>query len=381
MEVWDGDVRVAYVEKDTPRSMADLTVPIPDPKPWSPDSPHLYDLVIRLLHEGRLTDEIRSYAGMRSVALKDGWLHLNGEPTYLAMVLDQGYWPESYLAAPSWEALKADVEWVKRLGFNGVRKHQKIESPIWLAWCDRLGLLVWEEMPNARAWSLEAEEHLAAEWERAVRRDFNHPCIVAWVPVNESMGFPGLQKSHPGQYAYLERIAILTRRLDPERPVVDNDGWEHTDITDICAIHDYTPTAEGLRERLRGEAARRPPPGERLGLRQADVRARLPLPGAADHAHRGRRLPDGAARSAQGEVGLAVRRLRHDVLPGRPAAQVRGADGGHRLPPLRFRLSATRSSRTWSRSATACSPTTGRPRSPPNGSPPSTARLLDTRRP
>ena len=194
-------------------------------------------------------DEVRSYAGMRSVELRDGWLRLNGQPTYLAMVLDQGYWPQSYLAPPSDEALKADVEWVKKMGFNGVRKHQKIEDPRWLAWCDRLGLMVWEEMPNARAWSSEAEEHLAAEWERAVRRDFNHPCIVAWVPVNESMGFPGLQKNHPGQYAFLERIATLTRRLDPERPVVDNDGWEHTDITDICAIHDYTPTAERLRDR------------------------------------------------------------------------------------------------------------------------------------
>ncbi len=154
-----------------------------------------------------------------------------------------------YLAAPSDAALRADVEWVKRLGFNGVRKHQKIEDPRWLYWCDKLGLLVWSEMANARAWSSEAEEHLTAEWERAVRRDYNHPCIIAWVPVNESMGFPGLQKSHPGQYAYLERITTLTRSLDPERPVIDNDGWEHTDITDICAIHDYTPTAEGLRAR------------------------------------------------------------------------------------------------------------------------------------
>jgi hypothetical protein len=165
------------------------------------------------------------------------------------MVLDQGYWPESYLAAPSDEALRADVEWVKRFGFNGVRKHQKIEDPRWLYWCDRLGLLVWEEMPNARRWSSQAEERLAAEWKRAVRRDYSHPCIIAWVPVNESMGFPRLGREHPGQYAFIERMVAMTRRLDPKRPVIDNDGWEHTDITDICAIHDYTPTAELLRER------------------------------------------------------------------------------------------------------------------------------------
>ncbi|HYE75789.1 MAG TPA: glycoside hydrolase family 2 TIM barrel-domain containing protein, partial [Blastocatellia bacterium] len=165
------------------------------------------------------------------------------------MVLDQGYWPESYLAAPSDEALRADVEWVKRLGFNGARKHQKIEDPRWLYWCDKLGLLVWSEMANARSWSSKGEEDLLAAWERAVRRDYNHPCIITWVPVNESMGFPGLQENHPGQYAFLERVVGLTRRLDPYRPVIDNDGWEHTDVTDICAIHDYTPTAEGLRER------------------------------------------------------------------------------------------------------------------------------------
>jgi hypothetical protein len=159
------------------------------------------------------------------------------------------YLSRPVLAAPSDEALREDVQWAKQLGFNGARKHQKIEDPRWLYWCDRLGLLVWAEMPNARAWSSEAEEFLLAEWERAVCRDLNHPSVITWVPVNESMGFPGLQESHPGQYAFLERIVAATRRLDPHRPVIDNDGWEHTDITDICAIHDYTPTAAELRQR------------------------------------------------------------------------------------------------------------------------------------
>ncbi len=166
------------------------------------------------------------------------------------MVLDQGYWPDGGMTAPSDDALRARTwEWTKRFGFNGARKHQKIEDPRWLYWCDKLGLLVWAEMPNARAWSSEAEEWLLAEWERAVRRDANHPCVITWVPVNESMGFPALQQHHPGQYAFIERIVALTRRLDPHLPVIDNDGWEHTDVTDICAIHDYTPTAEGLRAR------------------------------------------------------------------------------------------------------------------------------------
>lgn len=126
-----------------------------------------------------------------------------------------------------------------------------MEDPRWLYWCDRLGLLVWGEMPNARAWSVVAEDRLVVEWERAVRRDYNHPCSITWVPLNESMGFPGLREDHPGQYAFVERLVALTRRLDPSRPVIDNDGWEHTDVTDICAIHDYTATAEGLRARYR----------------------------------------------------------------------------------------------------------------------------------
>jgi hypothetical protein len=162
------------------------------------------------------------------------------------MILDQGYWPQSYLTAPSDEALQTDIGWAKAFGFNGIRKHQKIEDPRWLYWCDRLGVMVWEEMPNGREWSLEAEEKLSAEWQRAVRRDYNHPCIVAWVPVNESMGFPQLAQKHAGQYAFIERMVRTTRRMDATRPVIDNDGWEHTDIADVCAIHDYSPSSEVL---------------------------------------------------------------------------------------------------------------------------------------
>lgn len=248
-EVLDGAEVVAHTIKDVTSATVDVTLVIPAVKLWSPESPHLYRLKVRLFEADRMLDEVESYAGLRSIELREGRLCLNGRRIYLAMVLDQGYWPESYLAAPSDEAMRADVEWVRRLGFNGVRKHQKIEDPRWLYWCDTLGLLVWSEMANARSWSDQAEESLVAEWERVVRRDLNHPCIITWVPVNESMGFPELRNNHPGQYAFLERIVELTRRLDPHRPVIDNDGWEHTDLTDICAIHDYTSTGEGLRAR------------------------------------------------------------------------------------------------------------------------------------
>ncbi|MDT5063422.1 MAG: hypothetical protein QOH63_3881 [Acidobacteriota bacterium] len=253
-EALDCERVVARTQEETTAATATLKLKIPNAKLWSPASPHLYDLRIRLFDGDHLLDEITSYTGLRDVELREGRVWLNGKQTFLAMVLDQGYWPESYLAAPSDEALRADVEWTKRLGFNGARKHQKIEDPRWLYWCDQLGLLVWEEMPNAREWSSMAEERLSAEWKRAVQRDYNHPCIISWVPVNESMGFPKLRQNHPGQYAFIERMVAATRQLDPKRPVVDNDGWEHTDITDICAIHDYTPTAALLRERYQDAA-------------------------------------------------------------------------------------------------------------------------------
>jgi hypothetical protein len=212
---------------------------IADPQPWSPATPDLYGLRVRLFRRGRLLDSVASYAGLRSVELKDGFFYLNGRRTFLLMALDQGYWPDSLLAAPSDEALRADVLWAKRLGFNGVRKHQKIECERWLYWCDRLGLLVWAEMPNARSWSVDAQEHLQIEWLRAVMRDVNHPAIVAWVPLVESLGFPHMHK-YPDQHGFVERMVERTRMLDGTRPVVDNDGWHHTDLTDICTIHDYS---------------------------------------------------------------------------------------------------------------------------------------------
>jgi beta-galactosidase/beta-glucuronidase len=251
VQVFDNEKLVAHGEDHTAVATGHLDLKIPYAKLWSPDSPHLYDLVIRLYDGEQLLDEVKSYFGLRGIELRDGKFFINGVACYLKMVLDQGYWPDGYLTAPSDEALQTDIGWIKMFGFNGARKHQKIEDPRWLYWCDRLGLLVWEEMPNAREWSLRAEELLSAEWQRAVRRDYNHPCIISWVPVNESMGFPGLAHEHTGQYAYIERMVRVTRRLDSSRPVVDNDGWEHTDITDICAIHDYTPTAKKLKVRYR----------------------------------------------------------------------------------------------------------------------------------
>ncbi|RYF45048.1 MAG: glycoside hydrolase family 2, partial [Cytophagaceae bacterium] len=249
LEADDDDAPVvASVEDNTATATTRIRIPLPHAKRWSPDSPHLYCVRVRLSKDGELQDEIRSYAGIRSIGLQGGYLGINGDPIYLKMVLDQGYWPDGGMTAPTDAALRADVEWCKKFGFNGARKHQKVEDPRWLYWCDKLGLLVWGEIGNARNWRLQAEEWFLNEWERTVRRDVNHPSIVTWVPLNESWGVPGLKQNHAGQYAFVERMVALTRRLDGTRPVVDNDGWEHTDVSDIVAIHDYT-TGEVLKQR------------------------------------------------------------------------------------------------------------------------------------
>ncbi|MDQ3701478.1 MAG: glycoside hydrolase family 2 [Chloroflexota bacterium] len=208
---------------------------------WSPDRPRLYDLRLRLLRGDVAVDEVYAYAGLREVTIRGREVLLNGDPIYQRQVLDQGYWPDGLYTAASDDALRRDVEWTKRLGFNGARKHQKVEDPRWLYWCDRLGLLVWAEMASFRTDTARSRERLRREWREVLRRDANHPSIVAWVPFNESMGLPTLA-SDPDAQAYVAAVAAETRALDPTRPVVDNSGWSHGD-TDIADTHNYEPDA------------------------------------------------------------------------------------------------------------------------------------------
>lgn len=214
---------------------------------WAPEHPNLIEAELTLLDGDAALDEVGSYTGMRSVGAEGGHFLLNGQPYYQRLVLQQGYWPESHLAAPSAEALRREAELIKELGFNGARVHQKVEDPRFLFWCDRLGLLVWGEMANAFVFSPLAVERLTREWLDVVRRDASHPCIVAWMPLNESWGVPALPRD-PAQRDYVRALYHLTKALDPTRPAIGNDGWEFLS-NDIWGIHDYTPTGETLRER------------------------------------------------------------------------------------------------------------------------------------
>jgi len=215
---------------------------------WSPRYPNLMDVDLTLVDEaGDTLDNVYSYAGFRSVGTSANRFVLNGRPYFLRLVLAQGYWPESHLAAPSPDALRREVELVRELGFNGVRLHQKVEDPRFLYWCDRLGVAVWAEMPAAYAWSPAAAVRTTREWMEVLDRDASVPSIVAWVPVNESWGVPGLQ-SDPAQRAYVHALYSLAKALDSTRPVVGNDGWEHV-VTDMITIHDYAGDGQTLRER------------------------------------------------------------------------------------------------------------------------------------
>lgn len=214
---------------------------------WSPESPVLYDIAITVKRANVSTDSINSYFGMRKLDIQDGKICLNNQPYIMKLVLDQGYHPEGLLTFPSDEAVQHDIELTKAMGFNGVRKHQKVEEPRYLYWADQMGLLVWGELANAYAYSPTYVERITDEWQKAVKRDFNHPCIVVWVPMNESWGVPELE-SDSRQRDHLTSLYHLTKSLDPSRLVVSNDGWEHTQ-TDMLTIHDYESSGEVLRER------------------------------------------------------------------------------------------------------------------------------------
>jgi len=204
---------------------------------WTPENPNLFDVKLTLRQDGRAVDEVETYFGMRKIHTERGMVYLNNKPYYQKLVLDQGYWPDGLLTAPSDDDLKRDIELAKAMGFNGCRKHQKVEDPRFLYWADRLGFLVWGECASAASFSADAAARLTREWIEIVERDFNHPCIVAWVPLNESWGVPDIRSSRQQQHHSLALYSLI-HSLDPTRLVVSNDGWELTK-TDICAVHNY----------------------------------------------------------------------------------------------------------------------------------------------
>ena len=229
------------------RAMALLS--ISEPQLWSPQSPNLYDVILELRRGGTLLDRVHSYFGFRRVTAEHGKVLLSGDTIFLKMVLDQGYWPESILTPPTDEAIQYDIRMAKEMGFNGARKHQKLEDPRYLYWADRMGFLVSSEMANAYEFDDTYVERFTGEWAAAVERDYNHPSIVIWAPINESWGVPDLRD--PRQQNHLKSLYALTHSLDDTRLAIDNEGWEHTGTTDVFAIHDYARTGELVYEKYK----------------------------------------------------------------------------------------------------------------------------------
>jgi beta-galactosidase/beta-glucuronidase len=216
---------------------------------WSPEAPVLFDVeyTVKGLSEGSVTDKVAGYFAFRKINVVNGRILLNNRPYVMKMLLDQGYFRKGLLTAPTDEDLKKDIEYAKEMGFNGVRKHQKVEDPRYLYWADKLGFLVWGEGPSSYEYSQLAVERHTREWLEILRRDYNHPCIIAWVPLNESWGVHEILDREDEQ-AHSLALYYLIKSIDRTRLVISNDGWTHTK-SDIITIHDYSGDRQELEKR------------------------------------------------------------------------------------------------------------------------------------
>ena len=212
--------------------------------PWDIVNPNLYDLNITLLEEGEEVDFVSSYFGVREIKTANGKVYLNGKELYQKLVLDQGYWIDSHLTAPSLKALYEDITKMVELGFNGCRKHEKVEDDRFYYYCDVLGYILWSEMPSVYENTSKSRAALEVEWLEIVKQHYNHPSVLVWTPLNESWGVKDI-KTRKVEQDFANIIYHLTKEYDPYRLVITNDGWEHT-ISDIITIHHYEQNGEKL---------------------------------------------------------------------------------------------------------------------------------------
>ena len=252
--VYDGKKVVST--KTVPATNNSIVVlPFKTMKLWTPEEPNLYDVTYQVVaQDGKVVDEVKSYAGMRKIHCANGYFYLNNVPYYQRLVLDQGYYPDGIWTAPSDEALRHDIEMSKAVGFNGARLHQKNFEERYFYWADKLGYITWAEFAS---WGLNVNDELAArntlgEWTELVERDRNHPSIVTWTPFNETWG-----ARDTGAYPRMMRdLYHITKAMDPSRPVNDASGDCHV-LTDIWSVHNYS-RGEDLQRALVFEAGKEP---------------------------------------------------------------------------------------------------------------------------
>lgn len=210
---------------------------------WSADKPDLYRIAYRLVLGDKTLDAVDSYFGLRHIEAREGRLFLNGRELFLKMALVQGYYPRGGYTPESDEVIAGDIAALRRMGFNGARIHQKIESPRFHYLCDTMGLLVTYEMPSFYWPTQRGFEAFERELRDIIARDSMHPSSIVWVVFNETWGVWGIYGKRTATRRFAERMVRLVRTLDPERLVIDNSGWEHFD-TDIVDCHHYLSTAE-----------------------------------------------------------------------------------------------------------------------------------------
>jgi hypothetical protein len=239
------------VSRVTGPANQELTLPVTAPHLWSPSDPFLYDLRVTLKDGGRVVDSVSSYFGMRKISLRKDdagvtRLALNDQFLFQMGALDQGFWPDGLYTAPTDDALRFDIEYLKRCGFNLARKHVKVEPDRWYYWCDKLGLLVWQDMPSGNNTTPASRTQFEAELQRMVTGRFNHPSIIVWVLFNEGWG----------QYD-TQRLVTWLKVLDPSRLVDNASGWTDKRVGDLIDMHSYPgpecPQPESDRAAVLGE--------------------------------------------------------------------------------------------------------------------------------
>ncbi len=256
VRVWRGETVVADELRACSGDRIRLSVAIPEQDPvydlhcWSPKHPTLYDVEITLFSYSRQEDTVYTYFGMRKIECRNGLILLNNKPIYQKLILDQGYWPDSLLTPPDLHSLRDDLALMQAMGFNGVRKHQKIEDPRFYYWADVFGMLVWEEMPSFYEFTERSVEHFLSEWREAISRDYNHPSVITWVPFNESWGLRNIYSSKQ-QQDFAASVYYLTKTIDNTRLVQINDGWEQLSVSDLCGIHDYRVSSADMLDKYR----------------------------------------------------------------------------------------------------------------------------------